>query len=40
VYEGCADGVEVQYCEGTGQHGAWPDPNEMMLDFFDRFPGP
>ncbi len=40
VYGGCADGVEVQYCEGTGQHGSWPPINEAMLDFFDRFVAP
>jgi polyhydroxybutyrate depolymerase len=40
VHDGCADGVEVQYCEGTGQHGSWPPLNEAMLDFFDRFVAP
>jgi polyhydroxybutyrate depolymerase len=36
-YTGCADGVEVQYCEGTGGHGGWPDLNASMIAFFDRF---
>ncbi len=34
---GCADGVEVQYCEGNAAHGVWPQHNADMLDFFDRF---
>jgi polyhydroxybutyrate depolymerase len=37
VYGGCAAGVEVQYCEGSGSHGTWPPLNESMLAFFDRF---
>jgi polyhydroxybutyrate depolymerase len=33
----CADGAEVQYCEGNGEHGQWPPINDSMLSFFDRF---
>jgi polyhydroxybutyrate depolymerase len=40
VHDGCTGGVEVQYCQGTGQHGKWPALNEAMLDFFDRFAAP
>lgn len=40
VYEGCAGGVEVQSCEGTGSHGSWPSIKKAMLDFFDCFVAP
>jgi polyhydroxybutyrate depolymerase len=39
-YEGCGDGVDVQYCEGFGSHGQWPPMNDAMLDFFERFTFP
>jgi polyhydroxybutyrate depolymerase len=37
AYPGCAAGLEVQYCEGTGSHGTWPPLYDSMIDFFDRF---
>ncbi len=36
-FTGCKDGVEVQYCEGSGGHGAWPPLNADIFAFFDRF---
>ncbi len=35
-YEGCRDGAEVLYCEGTGGHGHWPDLNDQIIAFFGR----
>lgn len=40
AYDGCDDGVEVQYCEGSEEHNEWPPMNEAILDFFDRFVAP
>jgi polyhydroxybutyrate depolymerase len=37
VHDGCADAVEVRYCEGIGSHGAWPGLNDSMISFFDLF---
>ncbi|MBX3211693.1 MAG: hypothetical protein KF850_06645 [Labilithrix sp.] len=30
----CADGAEVQYCEGEGGHGRWPGLHASMFAFF------
>jgi len=40
VYAGCKDGVEVEYCQHTGEHQDWPSLNAAILDFFDRFRSP
>lgn len=40
AYPGCAMGVEVRYCEGSGSHGTWPNKNAAMLDFFGLFTHP
>lgn len=37
AYQGCADGAEVRYCEGTGGHGRWPGLHSSMFEFFGRF---
>lgn len=34
AYAGCENGADVRHCETTISHGAWPDRNEAMLDFF------
>lgn len=37
---GCADGADVQYCEGKAPHAIWPDHNRDILDFFDAHKRP
>jgi len=38
VYSECSAGGDVEYCEGTGEHGSWPPQrNQQILDFFARF---
>lgn len=39
-YGACREDAEVQYCEGTGGHGGWPDLNRSMIAFFERFRRP
>jgi polyhydroxybutyrate depolymerase len=36
-YANCPDGANVVFCEGSGQHGVWPDLNAFMITFFDAF---
>ena len=37
AYPGGKGGAEVQHCEGSGGHSAWPRLNNDMLTFFFRF---
>jgi polyhydroxybutyrate depolymerase len=37
-YENCTAGTEVLFCEGSGQHGVWPNLNDSMMGFFGRHP--
>jgi len=39
AYEGCTDGSEVLYCEGSGPHPTWPGVNGTMIGFFGRHAG-
>lgn len=36
VYPDCINDVETMVCTSPGVHGAWPDANKDILDFFSR----
>ncbi|MEE9397326.1 MAG: hypothetical protein V3V31_09970 [Methylococcales bacterium] len=35
-YNGCANDVQVLYCEGNGSHAEWPGVNDATIDFFTQ----
>ena len=35
-FQGCTNGARVQYCEGAGQHTAWPKRNKILLQFLSN----
>jgi polyhydroxybutyrate depolymerase len=36
AYQACAAGAATWYCEGDAGHGAWPDRNGTIIEFFGK----
>lgn len=36
AYQGCVVNAPTWYCEGDGRHGAWPNRNATIIEFFRK----